>query len=353
MKRMKWVTLFILAGVMLLSACAKSSYETAVYDMKSEATYAESNSSAMPQEAEVMYDEVETEEAYAASGSAGFTDIDKGAANQEGADLSNRKIIQNKYIYMETLKFEDTVLSVERLVNKYFGYIESSQITGVEINSKARYNNRWGNYRIRIPADSFEAFVAELVLTGNVLDNSNRMQDVTTQYLDLEARIHSLKVQEERLLELVAKGDDLEAILQIETKLADVRYQIETYSATLGNLDNQVKYGTVELDIREVYEETIIEPTPVTTGEKIANGFKRSLENIKDGFIAFIIWFISAIPYLVIWGLIITVIVVLIVRIAKSREKKRIEKFEKKKAIDLVEGRAKEEEALKDKEAEK
>lgn len=249
--------------------------------------------------------------------------LDNENTDGRGVDLSNRKIIENRFIVMESLEFDHVTKEVEMLVKKYFGYIEKSQVSGIALNNKSRYNTRYGNYTLRIPAEYFSDFVHELKDLGNVLTNELLKKDVTMQYFDLEARINTLEVQEERLLELLESGGKLSDILEIENKLADVRYEIESYTATLKNLDNQVRYGTIELEIREVYEETEVEERAVTVGEKISKGFTHSITTIKNFFIAFFIWFITAIPYLVIWALFILIVVFIIKKIAKKNEIKR------------------------------
>jgi hypothetical protein len=104
-----------------------------------------------------------------------------------------------------------------------------------------------------------------------------------------------------RFLSLLETSARLEDILELERELADVRYEIESYTTYLNDLDNKVKYSTVYLDIREVFEINEIEEVPVTFSERISSGFTKSLNGVIDGFGDFIVWFVGNLPALVIW----------------------------------------------------
>lgn len=344
MKTMKMVNkllplLLILALLLGMTACgSKKSESVTSMEMTTEtsAEYAGSAPAADYSDAKanvsVSYDEAAQEEAEMPAMDPG----DGSTGDTSGNVLSGRKVIQNKYVSMETLTFDETIKNIEAMVEQGGGYIESSQVYGVALNQSARYNPRYGSMTLRVPADSFGAFYAALKGLGNVLQESNDISDVTNQYYDLEARIHSLEVQEKRLLELVSSGKQLDDILAIETQLAQVRYEIEVNTATIRNLDNQVQFATVRLDLREVFEETVIEPVPVTVWERITSGFKNSVENVKDFFIDFFVGFVVALPYLVIWAVFILILVLVLRKISKHHKKNKKSVENAPAAIDLV-----------------
>lgn len=99
------------------------------------------------------------------------------------------------------------------------------------------------------------------------------MQNVTDEYYDIEARLKSLRTQEERLLALLEQSGSLEDIVQLEQALSDVTYEIEKLTGTLRNYDSLIEYMTVTIDLREVTRETEVTQAPVTLGERIAAQF--------------------------------------------------------------------------------
>ena len=87
---------------------------------------------------------------------------------------------------------------------------------------------------------------------GNVISSSRSQENVTTQYTDYEARLESLNIQEERLLAMLEESGDLESLIALESRLSEVRYEIESIERNLRNLDQRIAYSTVNLEIQEV-----------------------------------------------------------------------------------------------------
>lgn len=256
-----------------------------------------------------------------------------GASYEEGAILdsvetvgtnvpSDRKIIENKYITMETKEFDSVIAQIEELVRSSGGYMQDSKVNGIGIND-SKYRVRSAYYCLRIPSGNAYNFTDNLKQLGNVIEERSYMEDVTTQYYDLEARIKSLEVQEKRLLELLAIGEELEDILALESQLANVRYEIETTTARLKNLSNLVDYVTIQVSLNEVREITVVEKPPVTIGERISRGFTNSLRNIKVFFVELFIGFVTVIPYLLIYVVIGVTLGLLIRRSYKKIRRKK------------------------------
>ena len=87
---------------------------------------------------------------------------------------------------------------------------------------------------------------------GNVTSISRYAENVTSQYTDYEARLSSLRTQEERLLSMLEKSEDVESLIALEQRLADVRYELESIERNLKNLDLPISYSTITLNLQEV-----------------------------------------------------------------------------------------------------
>lgn len=240
-----------------------------------------------------------------------------------GADLSNRKIIETRNIFMQTETFDTTVQKIEDLVYVSFGYIQHSNVEGKSFYDQNQRVPRMASYTLRVPAENYVAFVDELISYGYIIDNNVAIRDVTNEYMDIEARVATLEIREASLRKLLENSDDLETILTLEKELADVRYEIERYISSLNNLDNLVDYSTVYLDIEEVFEYIEMpEAPPKTYGEKVTSGFTGTLEDIGRFFQNLSIWLIVNSPYLIIWLVIILVIVTFVKKVVfKSTSK--------------------------------
>ncbi|NDL68151.1 DUF4349 domain-containing protein [Anaerotalea alkaliphila] len=287
----RMLLVLLLTGIVLASACG-SRKESPAMDTGS------STGGAAP--AEGYYNESVSD------GEFGRGETSKEETGQaQGTDIaqlpSDRKMIENVSIQLETTTFLETEGQMMALVGAYQGYVEWSNVDGIGILQQGnRYQSRRGSYTIRIPVTGFSTFVEELKSLGNTINTSVNRQDVTTQVVDLEARLKSLQMQEERLLAILAEADELQYVLELERELADVRYRIETNTAELRNLENRVRFGTVQLQLIEVIRPTEIQQTPVTVWERISTGFLNAAKDVGTFFVDLFVFLVVNIPYLVI-----------------------------------------------------
>ena len=236
------------------------------------------------------------------------------------------KIIYTASVSIETTEFDKAVAALENQVQKIGGFVESSNVTGdTQYNSDGTTTvvNRWAYYTVRIPCDHFESFLHETEGFGNVTSTSRDAQNVTSAYTDYEARLSSLNTQEERLLDMLAKSEDVETLIALEQRLSDVRYEIESIERNLRNYDMQIKYSTVNLDLREVEVYTPTVPVRRTFGQKLAdslsdgwNGFTRGIQNV-------ILGLASALPALILLAVITAAVIVCIKKARKKRKAKK------------------------------
>lgn len=244
-------------------------------------------------------------------------------ANENQSDaLAGRKLIYTYRAELQTLEFEKTIEELEKAVNKAGGYIERSSRSGSGAIDYGRVYERSADYTLRIPADAAGAFVEGLASIAAVTYSNQGVDDVTDYYFDSEARLNNLRVQETRLLELLAQAENMGDMITIEQALSEVRYQIESLDGTIRRLDNEIEFSTVELYIQEVFEASKLQAAPLTLGERISNRFSRSIEDIKDTCEDLIVWLIGDSLIILIWVVIIAA-VVLVLRKMRIRLPKR------------------------------
>ena len=133
---------------------------------------------------------------------------------------------------------------------------------------------------------------------------------MTLKYSATESRIKTLETEEARLLELLAQAQNLNDLLILESKLADVREELEVVKSQLKLYDSLIDYGTVHLTITEMKEFTVVEEEEPTAWERISSGFVKSLQGVWKILTELFIFLIVALPYLVIpAGILILVLV--------------------------------------------
>lgn len=230
---------------------------------------------------------------------------------------SQRKIIKNRNLSVETLEYDKFIKELEAKVSKFGGYIENSTQNGNSYYGKAM---RSSNYTIRIPAERFDEFTTLVGDMGTVTYTHEYIDDVTTKYVDTEARIASLRAEQESFLKLMERAETVEEILQIQSYLTDVNYQIESYTAQLNTYKSLVSYSTLRLDITEVERLT---PPAAKPGvfDRISQNISDNLYNIGEGFKDMFVGIVSSAPYLAMYAVVI-VIIVIIVRLIIRKVKK-------------------------------
>lgn len=234
---------------------------------------------------------------------------------------TDRKLIKRVYMDVETEDLDETLAKLNSRINTVGGYIESQeQYNG---SSYSSYRSRSATMVIRVPAENLEEFIGEVEGISNVTTFRQSQDDVTLSYVATESRMNALKAEEERLLELMSQAETMYDLLEVEDRLTDVRYELESVTSQLRVLSNQVSYATVNLDIDQV---TVYTPTAKqTVWERIGSGFKENLGDIAEDLEDFFVWFVVYIPQLVIFAVIVFVIVVVSKRSAKKKREKRLE----------------------------
>ena len=232
-------------------------------------------------------------------------------------DMSNRKLIKNLSMNLETKEFDSLINNLVKETEKSGGYIERSEIRGNSYNS---HENRYATYVVRIPVDKLETFKGIIKNNGNILSSSEEIEDITSTYIDTESRITALRTEQESLLKLLEKAESLKDVFEIQSRLTEVRYELESFERQLRSYDNLVAYSTINIYIQEVDRETKSEDTNLWS--EIKFNLNNNLYNIKSWFRSFVIGFVGGLPYLIIWGIIISIAVIAFRKIYKRLKNK-------------------------------
>ena len=230
----------------------------------------------------------------------------------------SRKIIYSSSFSVETKEFEESVSALEKLIEENGAWIENSNTWG----TKER-GNRSASFTIRVPVEKYKAFISMKDTIGVVTNASENNSDVTERYYDTEARLESALLREERVLKILENANMLDDVLALERELADIRYEIESYTGTLRKYDSLVSYSTVSVNVNEVTVITPKEPTALTFGERVSKSFKRGIENFVDFVQAFVIFFLGNLIPIIIWTAIIVVALVVIIKKLRRRKNKK------------------------------
>ncbi len=160
----------------------------------------------------------------------------------------NFKIIKTGELTVQVPVYGDSIVRVEQIVHEKGGFIADGS-TREEVGGALV-----GRIVIRVPPERFEETFTALKAVGRVESENVKAADVTAEYVDVEARIHSLQITEERLRDLIANKsfvDKIASLLEVEKELNRVRTEIEQFQGQLRVMADRVGLSTIVLTLRE------------------------------------------------------------------------------------------------------
>lgn len=265
--------------------------------------------STSPMENGAAYDKVEMEGSYSLS---------------ESPDTSlelpaDRKLIRTVRISAETDDLNTVMTQLEEKLSQVGGYLQQKEIyQGSAYRGTLRRN---ANLIIRVPAKDLNAFLEHLSGTTHVVSSNESVDDVTLQYIDVDSHLKALKIEEERLLAMMEKAENLSDLLAIEDRLTQVQQRIQSVGSQLKALDSQIEYATVHLSVSEVVEYTPVEEK--SPWQEIGEGFVDSISDIGEGFVDLFVFLVANSPYLVLLGGVAVVVILIVRRSSKGRKAKK------------------------------
>ena len=238
-------------------------------------------------------------------------------ADPEGPEsASERKLIRTIDLNVQTRDLQGLLELINERVAELGGYVESSWQSGAEGYS----DQRSADIRVRMPAEKTDEFL-DTALSGAVVTyRSETTEDVTLRYTDLEARMTALETEQDRLMELLAEADSIESVIAIESRLSEVRYEIESIGSQLRNYDNLVSYDTISISISEV--RVIESGTKDSFSDRVKSGLESNISRLKDGATDFAVALIISLPFILILAA-AGILIYIIVRMLKKTAAKR------------------------------
>jgi hypothetical protein len=200
-----------------------------------------------------------------------------------------RMIIRTGSLSIEVDKFDDAENKINDVVKKYSGFISNSKST---VNSSG---NKSGTITVKVPADKYDALIAEVTKIGKVMSQNIQANDVTEEYVDLESRLKTQKELEQRLIKLLnEKASKLSDVIEVEEKLASVRQKIESFEGKMKLLKSQSDLSTLTI--------SVYEPSMISTSSgggffyELGQAVKKGLSGFTNVLAVSITFLIAIIP---------------------------------------------------------
>ena len=241
-------------------------------------------------------DMAETEEAYdmnygAADGVYEYaTDISASEEQKlkaESARVREEKLVYNASLSLQTTEYDKAYEELKALAEKLGGYFESTNVYNGNYNATSQHKN--GSFVVRIPVDKYDQFMSEASSSWHVASKSENVQKITDAYYELEDRINTLRIKEERLQDLLKQASSLSDIIELENSLSNTEYELNSLLNQIKGMDNQVEYATIYIDLSQVTQlgDTI---GSEGFGRRLVRAFKNGITNFAEGIADFVVW---------------------------------------------------------------
>ena len=318
MKKFKLAAAAVLAASLCLTACGGSSgTNSASYKEEAGAAgdYAYESYDGDAYAAEEAAQTAEGEDYKADSGSGGSTESALRA--QDG-----QKIVYTGNLSIQTLEYEKSAASIRKKIKDAGGFSEAESERDNDYywynRSGGSGNTRYLSITARIPSEKFEDFINSLSGDGKVMNRSVNAENISQVYANKETYKKSLEKEQERLLEMMDKAQTIEEMITVESRLSEVERQLNVYKTDLAQMDKDVEFSTVYIELKEVKRYTE-EVSSTTFGEELKYAFEDAISSFKNFCEGIILFVVRNFPYLII----LAVIIVMIVRaVGRSRAKR-------------------------------
>ncbi|MFC5269914.1 DUF4349 domain-containing protein [Adhaeribacter terreus] len=220
---------------------------------------------------------------------------------QSQADVSQaepqfeQKNIRNANLRFQVADYKKSENAIQNLLKSHGAFLVSSNEARVD-------NSLENNFIIRVPSKNLDALLEKLTELSIYLDYKNiSSEDVTTEFVDISARIKAKKAVEERYLDLLKQAKTVKDIVEVENQLRQIREEIEATQARINYINRQVAYSTINL---QIYENSARQSGDHNFMIRILN----ALRNGWDLLLSFVVGLLYIWPFLIILALVIFIL---------------------------------------------
>ena len=220
----------------------------------------------------------------------------------------DKKIQRNANLNIEVKNINESIDKLNNIISSFGGEIISSNKGGFD------YGQPYANIRLRVLSENLDSVLIEFKkLSSKVISENIYTNDVSEEFIDIEARLKIMKSTENRFNDLLSKSEKIEEIIQVEKELMRIRGDIESLEGRLNYLTKTTDTSEINLNLNE--------QIPIT-GEswKINEEFKEAFKNLlgfAKSLTNFVINVIVFIPVILVAG----ILVFLLRKYIKNRNK--------------------------------
>lgn len=233
----------------------------------------------------------------AGGGGGGDVSAEQQAATQTRIEVPTGPIIvRTGSLTLYANDFEKARSEIEFVIRRHRGYAGQVNVTAYAGQSRAM------RATFRVPTSELDATLSDLKRLGRVVEENITAEEVTRQYVDLQARLSNAQVTEQRLRDILGRqAGRISDILAVEREIGRVRQEIETMVAEQKNLEARIQYAALSVTL---YEESRggFESAAPRALTRVRNAVTQGYRGLSESFLALIIFLLSYGPAILFWA---------------------------------------------------
>jgi hypothetical protein len=163
-------------------------------------------------------------------------------SNSGALDTIGKQVISQASVTLEVTTVSTAITQVETMAQNLGGSVDNMSSSGEQ-------NQEQATLTIRVPQNQFMAALNQLQSMGTVQSQNVSTQDVTQQYIDLQAQLNSAQMEKQSLQAILAKATTVSDEIAIQEQLTQVESQVESLQGQINYLQNQVAMSTITVTL--------------------------------------------------------------------------------------------------------
>ena len=239
------------------------------------------------------------------------TALPKRSTNRSGSLTNDEaaqrpQLIKKASLSLRVNSIEDSIKQIREITREQEGDILSltnrSNRKGTDSESyrSSRLRSQSTFLELRVPQSRFDSAVDALAEIGDIEDRSIETEDVSSQLVDLQARISNSQQSEVALKEIMSRSGEIADVLEVSRELSRVRQEIEQMKAAQKSLQTQVRYSTVSVSLESAIAQSYNQPAFTTQLANTWRASTASVGNFTTDLIQVGLWLLLYSPYIAI-----------------------------------------------------